>query len=109
MQTIHKDVIKSSSNDKNNKIVATHLGRQIFVSRIKHQGSDKGIWLHWWHPDDEDQPPVKYGYFVADRSQLPAALQMVREIIEMNSRLELHYDQDPSLQEKIRLQKLLRA
>ncbi|GEM_PF-1411860 len=67
-----------------------YLGWQIFLSRVFRERTDKGLWLHWYHPADRDRHlAVRYGYFVAPdqtlEEALHAAYQSIEAIVELES------------------------
>lgn len=71
------------------ELITVYLGRQIYLKRVFVHGVDKGLWLHWCHPQDQGkQEPVKYGHFVPSRDALPDVLMSVRAMIEATMELE---------------------
>lgn len=75
--------------------IHTYLGWEIFISRVFKERTDKGLWLHWYHPDDRERKAqeykfvVRYGYFIAPTQTLEAALhaasQSIDAIVELES------------------------
>ncbi len=73
----------------NAQLINTHMGWQIFLSRVFKHGSDKGLWLHWYHPVDQGRKDaVRYGYFIAPDQTLEDALHAVHQSIEAVVELE---------------------
>lgn len=69
--------------------IHVYMGWQIFLSRVFRERTDKGMWLHWYHPADHDRSrAVRYGYFVAPNQTLEEALHAVYQSIEANVELE---------------------
>jgi hypothetical protein len=72
------------------QLIDTYLGRQIFLKRVIVEQTDRGVWLHWSHPQDQGCPNgVKYGHFVAPGQALEQALGQVYQTIEASIELEL--------------------
>ncbi|MBW4474157.1 MAG: hypothetical protein KME45_27840 [Stenomitos rutilans HA7619-LM2] len=66
-----------------------YMGWQIFLSRVFRERTDKGMWLHWYHPADHDRSrAVRYGYFIAPDQTLEEALYAVYQSIEASIELE---------------------
>ncbi|MBW4691621.1 MAG: hypothetical protein KME27_07600 [Lyngbya sp. HA4199-MV5] len=69
--------------------IHVYMGWQIFLSRVFRERTDKGMWLHWYHPADRDRSrAVRYGYFVAPDQPLEEALHAVYQSIEATVELE---------------------
>lgn len=74
--------------------VAVYFGREIFLSRVRVGETDKGFWLHWYHPNDsEKNHALRYGHFCAPGQTLEAALHEVYRTIDADLELELQYRQ----------------
>jgi hypothetical protein len=74
--------------------VAVYFGRKIYLKRVQVSGTDKGFWLHWYHPQDsEKHHALRYGHFCAPGQTLEAALYEVYRTIDANLELELQYQQ----------------
>ena len=72
------------------KLIDTYLGRQIFLKRVVVENADRGVWLHWSHPQDQGCPDgLKYGHFVAPGQPLDQVLGQVHQAIEASIELEL--------------------
>ncbi|XGV98130.1 MAG: hypothetical protein ACAF41_04160 [Leptolyngbya sp. BL-A-14] len=79
--------------------IHVYMGWQIFLSRVFRERTDKGTWLHWYHPADKDRSrAVRYGYFVAPEQPLEEALhavyQSIEAIVELES-MEQHWSALP--------------
>lgn len=79
--------------------IHVYMGWQIFLSRVIRERTDKGMWLHWYHPADYDRScAVRYGCFVAPGQTLEEALhsvhQSIEAIIELES-MEHHWSATP--------------
>ena len=69
--------------------IQVYMGWQIFLSRVFRERTDKGMWLHWYHPADKDHSrALRYGYFVAPEQTLEEALYAVYQSIEAVVELE---------------------
>lgn len=75
------------------RLIATHLGRQIFLNRVMTNGADRGLWLHWCDPRDQGRQGVlKYGHCIAPNQTLEDALHQVYQLIEASIELETMHD-----------------
>lgn len=69
--------------------ITMYLGWEIFLSRVFRERIDKGLWLHWYHPADQDREhALRYGYFIAPNQTLEEALHAVYQSIEAIVELE---------------------
>jgi hypothetical protein len=71
------------------KPINVHLGWEIFLNRVFRERTDKGLWLHWYHPADRNrEQALRYGYFIAPNQTLEEALHAVYQSIEAIVELE---------------------
>ncbi|HEY9907029.1 MAG TPA: hypothetical protein V6D18_05400 [Thermosynechococcaceae cyanobacterium] len=88
MQTPQVDGV--GAVEPSNQPIATYLGRQIFLKRVVVENVDRGVWIHWSHPQDQSSTVrLKYGHFVAPGQSLETALLSVYQTIEASIELEL--------------------
>jgi hypothetical protein len=96
MQTLPATIQPPSSQAvlSNSQLVDTYLGWEIFLNRVFQGRTDKGWWLHWYHPADrryaaqKNPIAVRYGYFVAPTQPLEEALYAVHQSIDAIVELE---------------------
>ncbi|MBW4520587.1 MAG: hypothetical protein KME16_12900 [Scytolyngbya sp. HA4215-MV1] len=71
------------------QLVEIYLGYQIFLKRLWVSGVDKGLWLHWCHPQDVGRKAhLIYGHFLPTRDMLPEILDRVKEMIAVTVKVE---------------------
>lgn len=69
--------------------ITLYLGWEIFLSRVFRDRIDKGLWLHWYHPADQNRErALRYGHFIAPNQTLEEALHAVYQSIEAIVELE---------------------
>lgn len=91
MQFFQKTNIKALSKSEP---IAIYFGRKIYLHRVQAGETDKGFWLHWYHPNDsEKNHALRYGHFCAPGQTLEEALHEVYRAIDANLELELQYQQ----------------
>ena len=87
----------SSSNVRNVNMAAAisarpinvYMGWEIFLSRVLRDRTDKGLWLHWYHPADQQRErALRYGHYIAPDQTLEEALYAVYQSIEAIIELE---------------------
>lgn len=105
MQVLEKPVFGTiaSASDRINpplpdqaQLVETYLGYQILLKHLWISGVDKGLWLHWCHPQDIGRKTnLTYGHFVPAREMLPEILDRVKAMIEATVKAEALYQRSP--------------
>jgi hypothetical protein len=76
------------------KPIAIYLGRKIYLTRVQVKSADKGLWLHWCHPEDTGKgDALKHGRFCAPNQALEDALHEVYREIDATVELEMYYQQ----------------
>ncbi|XHX77729.1 MAG: hypothetical protein RBJ76_25385 [Stenomitos frigidus ULC029] len=96
MQTLSATVQPPSSQAvlSDSQPIHTYLGWEIFLNRVFQGRTNKGLWLHWYHPADrryaaqEGQVAVRYGYFVVPTQPLEEALHAAQQSIDAIVELE---------------------
>lgn len=79
----------SASQPIRSQPINIYMGWQIFMSRVFREHIDKGVWLHWYHPADQNcSHAVRYGHFIAPDQTLEEALYAVYQSIEAIVELE---------------------
>jgi hypothetical protein len=74
------------------QLVETYLGYQILLKHLWVSGVDKGLWLHWCHPQDVGcKASLTYGHFLPAKDMLPEILDRVKAMIEATVKAEATY------------------